>query len=531
MKEIERMIFILLWIICTACNSGKPSAEFDRLEQLMPHHPDSVLQALESMDTLHWSERERAYYYLLQTEAEDKCYVEHTTDSLISWAADYFRRKDDRAHYAKALYLQGRIYEDWHQMNRADSCWFRALDAGKETDDNPLLYRIAYRLGNSYAQQNMADSAMSLFKKALTYAEMAQDSSSISYSHAYIGRVYSLRTDWNRAEQSYLSAIWIARQSGSLKARQMACKELLGVYTRQGALQKADSLLLCLESDTMLRKDGSLSLAMGNYYRHLTDTAKSIQYLKEATLSQNPYTVSGAYQCLHYLYKEAHQMDLAVYYDSLYHAQRASSHLSQRPVDLVKTEATYQIEKIRSQYYDLQTLCLLLSVSLLALVLFWILWRVNKRNISTNTTQEDDGESDEIPADPICLQPVKSKIVAIPEHTIQLLDRIGHRSSLRPLKQEEWGSLFAYLDYADNGFIKHLQCRYPQLTQQDLELCALIRLGCEKGTDLAIYLSLTIDGMKKRKQKLKHRLRGEKGFPNRGELERFIRTFGSETEN
>lgn len=35
MKEIERMIFILLWIICTACNSGKPSAAFDRPEQMM----------------------------------------------------------------------------------------------------------------------------------------------------------------------------------------------------------------------------------------------------------------------------------------------------------------------------------------------------------------------------------------------------------------------------------------------------------------------------------------------------------------
>ncbi|MCI6877100.1 MAG: tetratricopeptide repeat protein [Parabacteroides sp.] len=531
MKEIERMIFILLWIICTACNSGKPSAEFDRLEQLMPHHPDSVLQALDSMDTSHFSERERAYYYLLQTEAEDKCYVEHTTDSLISRAADYFRRKDDRAHYAKALYLKGRIYEDWHQADRADSCWFRALDAGKESGDNRMLYRIAYRLGNSYAQQSMADSAMSLFQKALTYAELAQDSSSISYSNAYIGRVYTLQKDWNRAEQSYLSAIRIAHQSGSLKARQMAFQELLGVYTRQGALQKADSLLLCLESDTILRRDGSLSLVIGNYYRHLTDTAKSIRYLMEATLSRNPYTVSGAYQCLHYLYKDANRMELAVYYDSLYHAHTTSSQLLHRPVELVQAEASYQIEKIRSRYDDMQTWCLLLCASLFVSILLWILSIMKKRNIMANTAEEEKGESREIENSLTCPQTVKNNIVAIPEHTIQLLERIDRRSSMRPLKQDEWDSLFAYLDYADNGFIKHLQSRYPLLTQQDLELCALIRLGCEKGTDLAVYLSLTLDGMKKRKQKLKYRLRGENGFSKRGELEHFIRTFSPKAES
>ena len=97
-----------------------------------------------------------------------------------------------------------------------------------------------------------------------------------------------------------------------------------------------------------------------------------------------------------------------------------------------------------------------------------------------NTAEEEKGESREIENSLTCPQKVKNNIVAIPEHTIQLLERIDRRSSMRPLKQDEWDSLFAYLDYADNGFIKHLQSRYPLLTQQDLELCALIRLGCEK---------------------------------------------------
>ena len=43
-------------------------------------------------------------YYLLLTEAEDKTYKKHESDSLIAIATEYFDKTDDVKRKAKAWY-------------------------------------------------------------------------------------------------------------------------------------------------------------------------------------------------------------------------------------------------------------------------------------------------------------------------------------------------------------------------------------------------------------------------------------------
>ena len=119
----------------------------------MDPHPDSALALLDTLhaEPQHYTAKDRARYYLLLTEAMDKCFLTHTTDTLIRFSAEYYEQHNDRHHYAKALYLQGRIYEDWQENDQSVACWVKALDYGKDSEDHYLLYRIAYRLATLYA--------------------------------------------------------------------------------------------------------------------------------------------------------------------------------------------------------------------------------------------------------------------------------------------------------------------------------------------------------------------------------------------
>ena len=79
--------------------------DFTAIEAILPTQPDSALVLL---DTLHtdpndFTAKDRAHYYLLLTEAIDKCYLTHTTDSLIRLSADYYAAHHDNPRYAKAL--------------------------------------------------------------------------------------------------------------------------------------------------------------------------------------------------------------------------------------------------------------------------------------------------------------------------------------------------------------------------------------------------------------------------------------------
>ena len=566
MKEIERMIFILLWIICTACNSGKPSAEFDRLEQLMPHHPDSVLQALESMDTLHLSEREQAYYYLLQTEAEDKCYVEHTTDSLISWAGDYFRRKDDRVHYAKALYLQGRIYEDWQRVDRADSCWFRALDAGKECSDFSTMFLLTSSVGLVYAHQRMLDEAFDFCQQSLYYAELSEDSSSISYAHIYIARVYGLQEKWTEALAEYEAALNIALESHQTDAQHTAIQELMGICTRQQLYLKADSLLSLLQNDSSFIQDGSFHLVVGNYYRHKEDTAKAIPHLKEASRKGNLYTIASASLCLSYLYKDCRCPDLAMYYDSLYHASADSIDLQKQSVRIKNVETDFQQTQMTRRMNSRTLLFIVVVISILFIsgITVYLNRKRNRMEIrSSKDTQEQlrkaldekvrqiaeietqiqeissraKGELDSVRNEKQELVQDKEKLILAIEqiwkdsigkemlHKIsaseQLLESLQSHTRTQSLQKPEMELLVFASNYKHHCFALRLKYQYPLLTNDDLYLCCLIRLGFTKNVENAKYFQTGADAIKKRKQRIKTKL-GLFDMNQSGELELFI---------
>lgn len=87
--------------------------ELVHAEKIMEDKPDSALLLLEKMQPIdNVSDRERAIYFLLLTQAQDKNYITHTTDSLIQIAANYFESHNDVERTTLAYYYLGRVYSD-----------------------------------------------------------------------------------------------------------------------------------------------------------------------------------------------------------------------------------------------------------------------------------------------------------------------------------------------------------------------------------------------------------------------------------
>ena len=219
MRKSNHILLGLIWLCVMAACHRRPTMDFAAIEAILPTRPDSALAIL---DTLHtdpndFTAKDRAHYYLLLTEAMDKCHLTHTTDSLIRLSADYYAAHHDNPRYAKALYLQGRIYEDWHRNDQAVACWVEALDYGEDSEDYPLLYRLTSSIGTLYAYQDDVDHALEYCQKALNYAMATADSSSISYAHTYLARVHSLKRDWTETVKEYETAIAIALVAANAK--------------------------------------------------------------------------------------------------------------------------------------------------------------------------------------------------------------------------------------------------------------------------------------------------------------------------
>lgn len=204
---------------CRRTNESKRS-DFLRFEQLMPGNPDSVLSSLQAIDPERLSRGEQAWYYLLKTEAEDKLYRDHTTDSLIVFARDYYASTGDIPRLAKAFYLSGRIHTDWKEWERATEEFLKAKELTEESEDWGLKGRIEEYLGYVNRHNDLQEKALFYYKNAYSYYLQDGDKTNIAYALRGIGIVYWSLGEKDSSFVTLKKALTIAEgvNDGDLKA-------------------------------------------------------------------------------------------------------------------------------------------------------------------------------------------------------------------------------------------------------------------------------------------------------------------------
>jgi hypothetical protein len=101
---------LLAFIIFFSCHQvSQQHPILEQAEKVMSEHPDSALFLLEQVATPEkMPERDYATWCLLITEARDKNYIEHTSDSLINVAIQYFEKKKDIKYEQRTITLDRR---------------------------------------------------------------------------------------------------------------------------------------------------------------------------------------------------------------------------------------------------------------------------------------------------------------------------------------------------------------------------------------------------------------------------------------
>ena len=96
----------------------------------------------------------------------------------------------------------------------------------------------------------------------------------------------------------------------------------------------------------------------------------------------------------------------------------------------------------------------------------------------------------------------------------------------RTLSEAEWQKLVQLCNDTWDGFTTRLQARYPQLTEQELRLCLLIRLRFSN-VQLAAIFAVSSASISQKKFRLKKHLSewGESGFPEEMTLDRWLTEF------
>ena len=94
------------------------------------------------------------------TQARDKNYMEHTSDSMINVAVKYFERHKDPKRLAWSYYYSGIISNELGEHVQSQLAFLKARSVALEIDEPKLLGRIYENLGNLYERQELQDSVL-----------------------------------------------------------------------------------------------------------------------------------------------------------------------------------------------------------------------------------------------------------------------------------------------------------------------------------------------------------------------------------
>ena len=135
MMPMKHYIAILVATLCMGCGGRIEMRQLERLEAQLDNVPHLVQQGLDSIPFAMLRGEARALYAILRTQADYKCYVPLTTDTLIRYATDYYNRNRKSYRAAMAWYSLGCVYTELQDDVAAVEAYLQAQRLFPDTTD------------------------------------------------------------------------------------------------------------------------------------------------------------------------------------------------------------------------------------------------------------------------------------------------------------------------------------------------------------------------------------------------------------
>ena len=345
--------FLLLCTTFSSCRDGGRTESLLRTaDSLMEEHPDSALSILrrDSLEICRSGKDYRLWYALSRTEADDKCYILHVSDSTIRAAANYYNNHGSDFQRVRANYLLGRVYCDMHLYGHALTSFNKAIKVESENDSaiNRYKARSATWAGYVYEVKGLHKDALRYNKLAYGYAKKAGAQVTDIYSLRDIGRSYSYLKQNNTAIPYYRQAAKKAKAIDDANLYNMVMEELAGIYIEEGRLDEAYA---ALNTPFLAMTDKDISshyYVWAYYFEHTGQLDSAVAYNKRGMIYSNNTEKRDACQDLiRILNKQGKRDEAMEYYEkySVYSDSVETSELKETSDMLSQVEKSIDVER------------------------------------------------------------------------------------------------------------------------------------------------------------------------------------------
>ena len=376
------MVCLFLW---TGCQPSRNHRLLSSIDSTLTHNPTYAKKRLDSLRASvdGFSTKDRMYYHLLLTDAQNKLFIPLQDDSLMKSVADWYDTHGYDEERTRAWYLLASTYRDLNEYPLAIDYLLRAEES---TQDFSMRWRITGQLCDCYDEAGFPQYALKKARQLVRFSMQHGTMNDVTQAYFNLGYTYLNFGDIKQSLSYFAQAqIWNQKQRNTTHFGETIQLHYILALFQNGQRRQAIPLLkklppLAPTSTLMPIYD----LVLTFYYQDKRFPEDSIQKYTQQVLSA-PYADLGikATQNLYQyylqkgLYAEANRiLAQQMHLEKQSYMRRLESNA--RHIDFTHKYYLESKKTLHSQYVINGMLCVLFLALLTVAILYRYYARIRK---------------------------------------------------------------------------------------------------------------------------------------------------------
>jgi tetratricopeptide (TPR) repeat protein len=556
MNRISAFLFcIWICLVFLSCNTNRKKVNtlFDTVENIVEQYPDSALILLDSIrNPYELNESQHAKYVLLSVQAKDKAYRDITSDTLIFSAKDYFQKEDDQKNLALFEFYCGRVLQSQGEIEKAIETYLKVRDKANEIKDIYLCGLSEFFIGELNYSQRLYDEAISHYKNAENNFSLIGDKyKNQIISCMNIGNSFLLKNFSDSAFFYHHKGLDIAKFHND-SASQINILQNMGVaflkINEADSAKNATLQALSLASNREIRAKLYLNMAKIHNQENKNDSA--LFYSNQAlSVSNDDNSLKVAVFILLSRIEESNgNYQKSLDYHKQYSKYLAAVYKGKENSNILDIQKKYDFELLQNANKNLIinrlwiSIGLILSVVFIAIMLF-VVYRNRRLNVEALLTAKQQiyqlkemvnkeieekhnndkahYETNKKIKDVLFRQLDVSKKISLMESYFRDDEKGNGIKILKKMNeilydsnnQFDWDIFYQPINALYNDFIVQLKNLYPELTEEEVLICCLSKVGFNN-TEIALLTKSPSENVIRKKKAVIRKKTGMKKQEN-----------------
>lgn len=512
-KSCFYIICLLLSLLLFSCTSIC-SKKIDVAYSLVDTNPDSAITILKTCNRYSLSDAELARYSLCYYKAQDKSGYDVDRDTLIRIAYDYYSDNIGDSLYATSQYYMGRYFSLVDSTEKAKICFLNAFKIAEQQQDS-VLFCIASQQISLILRLFKPQEAIDYARKSLDiYSQLNHRTiENLVYCKLHLAECYSYVDSLQQALELCHCALKDCDEVNNKELKSNVCQDIACMFQD---LHQHDSALYYAKQayELSANADNSLKLSLAISYNNVNMLQQSKNCLATIPLSELSASMkSSVYYCYQAIAIEEKDFNAAQKYsDSIYvcMSQILSETAKEKDeyyANILKQERENNKIKNSSRLRMIvfsSVGCIFVILVCFILYIIWTRVKITKKKhlfemkemeLSCQYEKELRKKEKEIQSKLHAEQIAQKEKQIILMHQY-LMQKVSVAQKINKWKTEEkkillndddWKDIKELLEIIDNHFFSRLSNQYTELSEKDIRLMLLLRLGISSKQLALIY--------------------------------------------